>query len=151
MYLIVSTSVALLDHSMMMRSGVLLKAVLQRIDTKSDQRFSTRLNNMKTLRSNLLPLATAAVLATLWGPVSAAFNENTTIQEGRFNVNDSYQRGRVNNNATWQLGRENANRTMQRGRDNWNGTAQFGRFNYNETRQSRGFRQTRDMRGGLRR
>ena len=103
---------------------------------------------MTTVRSKLLPLATAAILATLWGPVSAGYNENTTIQEGEFNINDSYQQGRVNKNATWQLGRHNANRTMQQGRDSWNGTAQFGKHNYNETHQSRGFRHSWTTRRG---
>lgn len=103
---------------------------------------------MKTARSKLLTLATAAILAALSDPVSAGFNENTTIQEGVFNVNDSYQRGRVNTNDSWQLGRKNANRTMQYGKDNWNGTGQFGRFNYNETLQSRGSRHTRAARRG---
>ena len=92
---------------------------------------------MKTARSKLLTLATAAVLVALSDPVSAGFNENTTIQEGVFNANSSYQRGRVNTNESWQLGRKNANRTMQ-----------FGRSNYNETFQSRDFRKTGAARRG---
>ncbi len=103
---------------------------------------------MTTVSSKLLPLAAAAILATLCGPVSAEYNMNTTIQEGRINTNDTYQRGRVNDNATWQEGQDNANRTMQRGRENWNATAQFGKRNYNETHQSRGFKRTRVAKRG---
>lgn len=91
---------------------------------------------MTTVRSKLLPLTAAALLATLVAPVFAEYNMNTTIQEGQVNTNDTYQRGPVNNNATWQDGQDNANRTRQRGQENWNATAQFGRINYNETHQS---------------
>ena len=91
---------------------------------------------MKTATSKLLPLAAAAMLATLCGPVLAeTYNENLTIQEGRYNLNDTRQRGDINNNATWQDGRENWNRTRQRGDDNFNATAQFGRANFNKTSQ----------------
>jgi len=99
-------------------------------------RLLEEVNDMTTLRSKLAPLATAAIIATLSGPV-LAYNMNTTIQEGEINTNDTYQRGPVNDNATWQQGRDNANRTRQRGEENWNETAQFGRYNYNETHQTR--------------
>jgi len=95
---------------------------------------------MTAVRSKLLPLAAAAILATLCGPVSADFNMNTTIQEGRVNTNDTHQRGPVNDNATWQDGTDNANRTRQRGPENWNATAQFGKTNYNETHQTYRFK-----------
>jgi minor curlin subunit len=105
-------------------------------------------NIMTTVRSKLLPLSAAALLATLCGPVSADYNMNTTIQDGRINTNDTYQRGPANDNATWQEGRDNANRTRQGGRENWNATAQFGRVNYNETHQDRRFKRTKDDRRG---
>ena len=105
-------------------------------------RFSTRVNNMTTASSKLLPLAVAAMLATLCSPVSAQYNMNTTIQEGRINTNDTYQRGRTNDNATYQEGRDNANRTRQRGLENLNQTGQFGRINYNETSQRGGFKRS---------
>jgi minor curlin subunit len=114
----------------------------------SDQDIATRVNNMSNVRSNLAPLATAAILATLCVPVSA-YNMNTTIQEGEINTNDTYQRGSVNDNATWQQGRDNANRTRQWGEENWNETAQFGQLNYNETQQIRRVGQaTRDTQDG---
>jgi minor curlin subunit len=90
---------------------------------------------MNSATSKLLPLAFAAILATLGSPVSAQMNMNTTIQEGRINTNDTYQRGEVNDNATYQEGLDNANRTRQRGDENWNQTGQFGKTNYNETNQ----------------
>lgn len=103
---------------------------------------SNRVTNMKTVTSKLLPLAAAAMLAGLCGPVSAEYNSNVTIQEGRVNTNDTLQRGRYNENATLQLGRDNANRTRQRGRENFNGTGQFGRKNYNKTSQSGRYQRT---------
>jgi minor curlin subunit len=109
---------------------------------------------MTSVLAKVPPLSAAALLATLCGPVSADYNMNTTIQEGRINTNDTYQRGPANDNATWQEGRDNANRTKQRGPENWNATAQFGRINYNETRQDRRFegaKHDRRGRGGDRR
>jgi minor curlin subunit len=108
----------------------------------SYQLSSIKVNDMNNVSAKLLPLAAAAMLATLGAPVSADYNMNTTIQDGRINTNDTFQRGRGNDNATWQEGRDNANRTSQRGRENWNATAQFGRRNYNETHQSRRFQRT---------
>ena len=101
-----------------------------------------RVIDMKTVTSKLFPLAGAVLLAGLCSPVSAQYNMNTTIQEGRINTNDTYQRGRVNDNATYQEGRDNANRTRQRGANNWNQTGQFGRANYNETDQRGRFKRT---------
>lgn len=91
---------------------------------------------MTTVRSKLLPLAAAAILATLCGPVLAeSYNENLTIQEGLYNLNDTRQRGDINDNRTYQEGRENLNRTRQRGIDNRNATGQFGKYNWNKTIQ----------------
>jgi minor curlin subunit len=90
---------------------------------------------MTTVTSKLFPLAVAAMLVALAGPVSAQTNMNTTIQEGRINTNDSFQRGDSNDNATYQEGEDNANRTRQRGSENFNATGQFGDSNYNETDQ----------------
>ena len=43
---------------------------------------------MKSATSKLLPLAAAAMLASLCGPVLAeTYNENLTIQEGRYHWN----------------------------------------------------------------
>jgi minor curlin subunit len=114
----------------------------------SCQRFSIRVNIMTTVSAKLLPLAAAAMLAIPCAPVSADYNMNTTIQEGRINTNDTYQRGPVNDNATWQEGRNNANRTSQLGRENWNATAQFGRQNYNETHQGHRLQRTNAKRRG---
>jgi minor curlin subunit len=94
------------------------------------------------------PALRRRLLATLCGPVSADYNMNTTIQDGRINTNDTYQRGPANDNATWQEGRDNANRSRQLGRENWNATAQFGRINYNETHQERRFKRTKDDKRG---
>ena len=91
---------------------------------------------MMTLKSKLIPLAVAAVLTTLAGPLAAQTNMNTTIQEGEINTNDTYQRGDSNDNATYQEGFDNANRTRQRGEKNWNETGQFGKVNYNLTEQT---------------
>jgi minor curlin subunit len=113
-----------------------------------DQPIFDRANSMTNLRSKLLPLAVAAILATLYGPVSAELNMNTTIQEGRVNTNDTRQRGSANDNATWQDGWDNANRTRQRGPENWNATAQFGRINYNETDQKHRSRRSGPKRHG---
>jgi minor curlin subunit len=103
---------------------------------------------MTTVRAKLHPLSAAALLATLCGPVSADYNMNTTIQDGRVNTNDAYQRGPANENATRQEGRDNANRTRQRGGENWNATAQFGRVNCDETHQERYFKRAKDDRRG---
>ena len=54
---------------------------------------------MKAVTATLC-FATAALLATLAGPVLAD-NTNTTIQQGQINTNDTSQRGRVNDNATY--------------------------------------------------
>jgi minor curlin subunit len=90
---------------------------------------------MTIATSKLLPIAVAAVLATLAGSALAQSNINTTIQEGRVNTNDTYQQGTRNDNATYQEGRDNANRSIQRGKYNWNQTGQFGQINYNLTDQ----------------
>lgn len=103
---------------------------------------------MPTVTSRLLPLAVAAMLATLGAPVSAQSNTNTTIQEGKININHTFQCGDSNDNATYQSGKININHTLQRCGNNRNQTAQFGRVNHNKTDQDRGLKHGRSRLGG---